>query len=535
MALDQQQQFKEVIKLEYEKCAKDMVYFFKKYVYIQHPTRGRIKFNLYNFQERVLKELVLNDYNIILKSRQLGISTLAAAYALHMMLFNDDKNILAIATKQETAKNLVTKVRYMFKNLPSWMKVGVVEDNKLSLKLANGSQIKAVSSSSDSGRSEAVSMLIIDEAAHIEGVEDIWGSSQQTLATGGKAILLSTPNGVGNFFHETWEKAYSRAGETPFNPIRLHWSMHPDRNQAWRDTQEKILGPRLAAQECDADFLTSGQTVVDMADIKYYEDNHMNSPIEERNPEKNLWIWKNAQQGKLYVISADISRGDSADKSACHIFDVETSEQVAEYRGLIGTTDFGNLLVTLGTEYNDAMLIIENATMGWAVIQQVINRNYKNLYYTTEKTKIVNPNKYNNKLNRLQNKSVPGFTTDGTIRKLMVGKLEESFRNRTLVVHSKRLLSELKVFVWKNGKAEAMNAKYNDDLVLSLCFLLWVKDTSFELIKQALESQKAMLNAISVSEKVVSMTDIYGQGVVVQNPWEMDIGNGEIEKLTDWL
>lgn len=528
-----QQQYKEVIKLEYARCANDMVYFFKKYAYIQHPQRGRIKFNLYIFQERVLQEIVKNDYNIILKSRQLGISTLAAGYALHLMLFNSDKSVLALATKQETAKNLVTKVRFMFKNLPSWMKIGVEEDNKLSLKLSNGSQIKAVSSSSDSGRSESLSLLLIDEAAFIDGVEEIWGSAQQTLATGGKSIILSTPNGVGNFFHETWEKAYSRAGETPFNPIRLHWSMHPDRDQEWRDKQDKILGPRLAAQECDADFLASGQTVIEMSDIIYYEKEYMKNPIEERNPEKNLWIWKNYIPGHTYLLTADVSRGDSADKSAFHVFDIEECEQVAEYRGLISTTDFGNLLVTVGTEYNDAMIVIENATMGWAVIQQVINRAYRNLYYTKEKTRVVNPNRYNNKINQTENKSVPGFTTDPVTRGLMIGKLEESIRNKTIVIYSKRLLSELKVFVWKDGKAQAMNKKYNDDLVLSLSMLLWVKDTSFELIKLALESQKAMLNSIMVSEKVVPIG--IGRGVDTQNPWELDLGNGDTEDLKNWI
>jgi phage terminase large subunit-like protein len=152
-----------IIKEEYKKCAQDAVYFFKKYGMIQHNIRGRINFNLYKFQERTLSELMLHDYNIILKSRQMGISTLTAAYALWMMLFNSDKNILVIATKQEVAKNIVDKVRFMFDNLPSWLKIECTEDNKLSLHLSNGSKIRAESSTSDSGRSAAVSMLIIDE------------------------------------------------------------------------------------------------------------------------------------------------------------------------------------------------------------------------------------------------------------------------------------------------------------------------------------------------------------------------------------
>ncbi|NBW21501.1 MAG: hypothetical protein EBR82_77440, partial [Caulobacteraceae bacterium] len=182
---------KEIIREEYKRCLQDPVHFMKKYCQIQHPKKGKIPFHLYPFQEKSLRDLRDHDYNVILKSRQLGISTLSAGYALWLMTFFGDKNILVIATKQEVAKNLVLKVKVMYENLPSWLKLPATEDNKLSLRFNNGSQIKATSSSGDSGRSEALSLLIIDEAAFISNVEEIWISSQQTLATGGGAIILS--------------------------------------------------------------------------------------------------------------------------------------------------------------------------------------------------------------------------------------------------------------------------------------------------------------------------------------------------------
>ena len=259
---------KNIIKSEYLKCAKDPIYFMKKYCVIQHPQRGKIPFHLYPFQEKCLTEFTKHEYNIILKSRQLGISTLTAGYSLWMMLFQNDKNVLVIAPKQDVAKNLVTKVRIMHQGLPSWLKGNTIEDNKLSLRLANGSQIKAISSGGDAGRSEALSLLVLDEAAFIDRIDDIWASSQQTLATGGGAIVLSTPNGVGNFFHKQWVKAES--GESGFNTIRLHWSLHPEREQNWRDEQDSLLGPKLAAQECDCDFLASGNSVVDFGILEYY-------------------------------------------------------------------------------------------------------------------------------------------------------------------------------------------------------------------------------------------------------------------------
>ena len=153
---------KEVIKQEYLKCAVDPVYFLKKYCVVQHPMKGKVPFHLYEYQEKALGTFQDHRFNIILKARQLGLSTLTAGYSLWMMTFGQDKNILVIATKQDTAKNLVTKVRVMHANLPSWLKQKCTEDNKLSLRYKNGSQIKAVSSGEDSGRSEALSLLILD-------------------------------------------------------------------------------------------------------------------------------------------------------------------------------------------------------------------------------------------------------------------------------------------------------------------------------------------------------------------------------------
>ena len=187
-----QQNIKQIIKQEYLKCAKDPSYFINEFCVIQHPQRGKIKFKLFPYQYDVLDEYAENDYNVILKSRQLGISTLTAAYSLWMMLFHEDKNILVIATKQEVAKNLVTKVRVMHKELPNWLKQGCVEDNKLSLRYSNGSQIKATSAAGDAGRSEALSLLVFDEAAFIDKIEDIWISSQSTLSTGGGSTYPMT-------------------------------------------------------------------------------------------------------------------------------------------------------------------------------------------------------------------------------------------------------------------------------------------------------------------------------------------------------
>jgi hypothetical protein len=313
---------KQIIREEYyKKCAQDPAHFMKKYCNIQHPQRGRVIFNLYPFQEKVLDLWRDNPYSIVLKSRQLGISTLAAGYSLWLMLFQKDKNVLCIATKQETAKNMVTKVKFMFDNLPSWLKIPADEHNKLTLRLNNGSQIKATSASSDAGRSEAVSLLIVDEAAFIESIGEIWASAQQTLATGGGAIVLSTPYGTGNWFHKTWVSAEN--AENDFLPIKLPWYVHPERDETWRKRQDELLGdPRLAAQECDCDFSTSGDVVFYNEWLEFITQTTIKEPLERRGADQNLWIWEPADYTRDYMVVADVARGDGKDFSTCHVIDI---------------------------------------------------------------------------------------------------------------------------------------------------------------------------------------------------------------------
>ena len=521
----EKKQLKEAIKREYAKCATDPVYFLGKYGIIQHPVRGKVNFNLYDFQEKSLESFMKHDYNIVLKARQLGLSTLTAGYALWMMTFQQDKNILVIATKQETAKNLVTKVRVMHANLPGWLKQPCVEDNKLSLRYKNGSQIKAVASSEESGRSEALSLLIIDEAAFIDKIDTIWGAAQQTLATGGRALVISTPNGVGNFFHKTWIGAED--GTNDFNFIKLHWSVHPERGQEWRDEQDKLLGPSLAAQECDCDFITSGRGVIDGLLLEKMKESSVREPIEKRGIDSNYWIWQPPNYTKNYVVSADVSRGDGTDYSAFHIIDVETLEQVAEYKGKISTQDFGNMLVNVASEYNNALLVVENNNIGWAAIQQVIDREYPNLFYTSKDLQYVDvQHQMTNKYRVQERNMVPGFSTTQKTRPLIVAKLEEMFREESVMVHSQRLIDELFVFIYNGNRAEAMTG-YNDDLVMSFAIALWVRDTALRLRSEGIELSKQAIQGIGQNP------GIYTSEVEKNDSWEMDV-KGEKEDLT-WL
>ena len=530
---------KKVIQKEYLNCVQDPIHFMRKYCTIQHPTKGKIKFDLYNFQENCLKNFKDNDYNIILKSRQLGISTLTAGYSLWLMLFNSDKNILVIAKDKDTAKNLVTKVRVMYAGLPSWLKTAVDEDNKLSLRFKNGSQIKAVAATGEAGRSEALSLLVLDEAAFIDKVDTIWTAAQQTLATGGNCIALSTPNGVGNWFHRQWMDA--EAGSNRFNTIRLHWTDHPDRDEYWRKEQDKILGPSQAAQECDADFLTSGQSVVDPQILQWYKENTVKAPILEEGIDRNLWVWEQPDYTKDYIVVADVSRGDGSDYSACQVFEISDMVQCAEYKGKLSTTEYGHFLIDLATKFNDAILVVENNNIGWATLQTIIDRGYKNLFYQSKDLQVVDiehnmTNKY-----RAEDKGlVPGFSTTAKTRPLTIAKMEEYTREKLVKLQSSRLIEELFVFIYKEGvvnvKAQAMDG-YNDDLVMSYAIALWVRDTALRLKSDRDSKQRMIMD--SMINNNGRKSDDSGTGFSngsenKNNPWSWDTGEQDKEDLT-WL
>jgi len=528
---DTQPNIKERIKEEFVKCATDPVYFMKKYYMIQHPQRGRQMFDLYPFQEKVLRLFQKNDYSIINKSRQLGISTLVSAYSLWLMLFNKDKNILVIATKQDTAKNMVTKVRFAYQNLPTWLKIGTSEDNRLSLRLANGSQVKAVSAAADAGRSEAVSLLVIDEAAFIDNIETIFTAAQQTLATGGGCVALSTPNGVGNWFHKTYISAQEQKNK--FLPISLPWTVHPERDQVWRDDQDKTLGKRNAAQECDCDFATSGNTVIEPDILSWYEANMLSEPIERRGLDKALWIWEYPDPMKYYAVVADVARGDGSDYSAFHVIDIESITQVAEYKAQVDTRDYANTLLSTAAEYNNALLVPENANIGWDVVQTIVERGYNNLHYSYKQDQNMDFTKYVDKYNKADG-LVPGFSTTEKTRPLAVEKMRDVIENKIANIKSIRLLEELRVFIWKNGKAQAMQS-YNDDLVMSFAIAMYLRETSLRYRKNAENLTYAALDGFTRTQDTSIAYNANNQ--YNQNPWMMNYNTpqGEVNQDLTWL
>lgn len=515
---------KEIIA-ELVRCGKEPQYFIDNYCKISHPLKGQIPFKTFQYQKDLLKDF--NDYrfNVILKARQLGISTVAAAYVAWFMLFHREKNVLVIATKLSTATNLVKKVKMIFKNLPEFMLIAKIQiDNKQSFELSNGSQVKAATTSGDAGRSEALSLLIVDEAAFVEGFDELWTGLYPTLSTGGRCIALSTPNGVGNWFHKTYVEA--EIGSNDFHPIKLMWNVHPERNQAWFDKETTNMSKRDIAQELECSFNASGETVINPEDLQLIQSN-IKEPIYKTGYDRNLWIWETYQEGVPYILSADVARGDGADFSCFHIVRADTMTIVAEYQGKPDLDLYARILFDSGTEYGTCLLIVENVGVGIAVLEKLKDMEYKKLYYSIKSTHEF----IESDLADTDDRSVAGFTTSVRTRPLIVAKLEEYIRNKLITMQSSRLFHELKTFVWNNGKAQAMRS-YNDDLVMSLAIACWVRDTALAENEKEMQYKKAMLNGLFKSTTTMN-TQIKGQDFYRESFNERH--QEEIQKTKDFL
>lgn len=492
-----QAQIKEILK-----CGKDPIYFFNKYVKIQHPTRGSIPFATYPFQDDCVNDFRSHRFNIVLKSRQLGLSTITAAYAMWMVLFHKDKNVLVIATKLAVAQNFIRKCKFLLASCPKWLILPqIVKNNSQALEFNNGSVIKAIPTSEDAGRSEALSLLIVDEAAFVRNFDTLWTGLYPTLSTGGEAIILSTPNGVGGQYYDLYVLADK--GENVFNPIKLPWDVHPERDDEWFDNETKNMSQKQIAQELLCDFAASGETFLRVEDIEYIRE-WIQTPVDRWGPDMGVWVWNYPLKEKKYVISADVSRGDANDYSTFHVIDTEASAIVAEYQGKLPPDRFAQLLAEAGRRYNEALLCPENNSYGYAVIMKLNELDYRNLYFQNEKDRY-------NYLYGDRNIAKIGFQTNSKTRAQILTKLEEVLRTKQVKIRSSRLYEELKTFVWKNGKAQAMKGQ-NDDLIMALAIGTWLYDTSPQLSKHGTDLNKAMLAAFAVNATPIEDTVIDQDG-----------------------
>ena len=314
-----------------------------------------------------------------------------------------------------------------------------------------------------------------------------------TLSTGGRCIALSTPNGVGNWFHKTYIEAEQNVND--FHPTVLHWDKHPERDQEWYEKETRNMSHRQIAQELECNFNASGETVIHSEDLERLVFG-IKEPTYRTGFDRNLWLWEQYDPEATYLMAADVARGDGQDFSVFHIVKLETMEIIGEYRGKPNLEEFAATLDSTGREFGNCLLVVENNSLGISILEKLQDREYPNLYYSIKGT-----HEY---IDQLQaeaiSNSVPGFTTSSKTRPLIVAKMEEFIRNKLITVYSSRLIDEFKTFIWNNNKAQAMRS-YHDDLIMALAIGCWVRDTALTINKKDLEYNKAMIGSMMLKNK----------------------------------
>lgn len=487
-------QTKKQQKEEIIKCGTDVVYFLKNYAKISHPQLGQIPFDTFDYQDDLLEKFQHYQYNIILKARQQGISTIVAGYIAWLCLFHKHKEVIVLATKQLKAANIVRKVSMILKNLPPWLQISkIVIDNKNGLELSNGSRIGAESTAKDAGRSDSLSLLVVDEAAHVDNMNHIWEAAYPAISAGGKIIALSTPLGTGTWFHETCVNA--KSGANDFVMTTLLWDVHPERDDEWFRDQTKNMDARSVAQEFLCSFNASGDTVISPESLDELRKS-VKEPMYKIGIDRNYWIWEEMRPDGKYLISCDVARGDGEDYSAISVQEMQDMKRVAEYKGKQDRDLFVQMIQKVAREYGNPLQIVEVNNIGISVAEDLYETGYENLYFCKKGSQ-----EYIDPIQAIGNSNaVPGFTTTQKNRTLIIAKLEEYIRNGDLINYSERFLDELSTFIWKNGRPEAQKG-YNDDLIMSMAIACWVRDTAQVKGTREAAYNSAQLDAIVFTRK----------------------------------
>lgn len=247
-------------KVILQRCKKSFVYFCQNFAKIKHPNAGIIPFKLFKYQKKSVKAFKKHDRVIYRKCRQSGISTLTGAYALWLAMFYPNRKVLIVSKRDEDAINYLSRnVKFVYEYLPEWMhrifgdpRSGKSRKytppksyNEHTIEFFHGSDIKSLTSSKDTLRSNTASLVIIDEAAFIADMEAMWTAGQPTLMHGGRVIVISTTNGKGNWYHNTWEDAVARTNG--FYPIQIPW-WNMDWVIEWYD---ELAGRKIRLAPCD--------------------------------------------------------------------------------------------------------------------------------------------------------------------------------------------------------------------------------------------------------------------------------------------
>ena len=546
---------KSEIFTEYAKCLTSPIYGIETYLETFDKTQeGFVPFKLFPRQKEILYAYDKHRFNLITKPRQAGVSTTTAAYMAIKVGFADVDNpeaVLIIANKQELAFEFLSKIKDFLSQLPRWVwgpeyygnskneaKSIFLTDSKKEIKLPNGSRVKAVATSKDALRGFTPTYLIMDEAAYIDNGAEVFGAALTALGTGGKATLISTPRGMDALYYKTYDQAKQKKNN--FNIIEMKWyedlrynkdlkwikgddieaeveftfkSYERRINDGWKPTsswyEEMCLGmnndAKMIAQELDVSFIGSGGNVIDEEYIEYQNKHNVMEPIIMKGPENETWIWALPEEGHQYIMGVDVSRGDGEDASTITIVDFTTMEQVLEYQGKIQPDLLAQLVEEYGEMYKAYTVVDVTGGMGVSTVLKLLEFNYKRLHYDNANGKILSA-RQRELTSYSTAEKIPGFHAT-SVRLPMISNLEFKIRTNAVKIRSTRMTSEMKTFIYKNGRPDHQEG-YHDDLLMALAMCLWVLEHSFKNLEKLEKQTKAILNSWLVGATAVQQPEL---------------------------
>jgi hypothetical protein len=313
---------------ELEKCQDDPIYFIKTYVKIQHPTKGTVPFELFDYQERLIDAIHNNKDTLILCSRQLGKTTVAAIYILWMATFKDDQYCVIASKDMGHATEIMSRIKFAYEEMPFWLKAGCKFYNRTSIEFDNGSLIKSMATTDKTGRGNSPSILMFDEISFVRPTiqDKVWSSIAPSLSTGGKLIMSTTPNGDTDLFARLWRE--SVAGLNGFKHVFAHYLEHPERgpDSGYREEMLVKLGELQVRVELDCEFLSSDALLINTQ--RLIELKHIIPNFEDNG----FKFWEERKPGVAYLVAADIATGTGQDFSVVQVYEFPTLKQVAELR-----------------------------------------------------------------------------------------------------------------------------------------------------------------------------------------------------------
>jgi hypothetical protein len=464
---------------EYAKCKADPVYFCRKYIKIVNVDEGLIPFKPHDFQLEMIASMWKNRNTIITTARQIGKSTVTCAFLVWYVIFQSNKSVALLANKGDTAREIMAKVHLAYENLPKWLQQGVVNANKGSLELENGSRVLATATSGSAIRGYSINLLFIDEAAFVEDWDTFFTSVMPTISSGKttKIVLVSTPNGL-NHYYKLWKYAGGinpKEKKNTYNPIQVMWYQVPGRDQAWKDETLSQLNfdEEKFAQENECQFLGSSGTLISGKALKELV---MEEPINRAGP---LRQYVAPQPGRNYVIIADTSRGVKLDHSAFSVIDVTEMpyKQVCTfYSNMTTPQEYVEIIHNIAKAYYNPMILVENNNMGQTVVDALwYDFEYENLLCTTvgggrtgKQITIGGEGKH----------TQMGVMTTAPIKAKGCSMLKVLIEQKQLIVNDENTIHELSVFSQKGKSYEAEPGEH-DDLVMTLVLFGWLTDQKF--------------------------------------------------------